>query len=778
MEKDELKKIKENLKKENKTVLKRNGRRVEFEGEKIALAIKKAFEAADKIEKKYVSEDANKVYILVLKNILEMEKETIKVEEIQDNIEESLEKLKYVDVKEAFSEYREKRAVSRIMYNDQRRNHKFSSVFEANINGEIFEKNPELLIKKYPEIIFKDFGKEISKKFALSYILKRKIVEAANSGEIYIKDLEYLPMKTASSVFLNLDEIMKEGFSTGIGRYRAPKSLTSYAALTYSLIESVKKEESGSPAIPFFDKYFAKIYLENFKKIFLEYIIEYLEFTDFKKFVALNSIKQAISKIESIDVNLNEFKNYIRDSNKVMEIIEASYVKAIIKSQKLLYKAIEALIHNLNNNIESRSFEKTKRVAINIGEEDSKEALIVSKTLLDVLNMGLGSGIDPDEPDLIIKLDGKNIEKIQEKLNDKIINNKEENKIETKYFFEKELANEEDLKNKIKLIKKQILNLNYEDILIYSFEISKKRKNICYAIEKNERYITKYLMEDMAVFENEVDPKKNSPEGRGILSTTTINLPRIAIKSINEKDFFEKLDETLKLVFLQLFDRFNLQCDLDPKYFSISFSEPIWIDTDKIKSGDRLRKVLKHGIMNVGIVGLYETANHLLNRKNIKEEIKKYNKENKGNKDNKNNNELKEDEEFKELINLSEKILKFIRKNIDEFKTEKNINLGLYADDEPSRNFIKLDKTLYGNIKGITDKEKYEKGTNFLINEKKLLSKNLYKKLEYEGKMQKYTNGGNKTKLNLSKDISLNDYVEILNLAEKKEIKLLDIDFN
>lgn len=753
---------------DKKTVLKRNGRRVDFEGEKIGIAIKKAFEAVNKLSGKYTSEDANKVYLKVLDNILKEDKETVKVEEIQDIIEEELENLKYIDVKNAFSEYREKRAVSRMMYNDQKRNHKFLGVFEANINGELFEKHPDLLLEKRPEEIFEDFGGEITKKFSLSYILKRKIVDAVNSGEIYIKDIEYIPMKATSSVMLNLDEIMGKGFSTGIGKYRPPKNLMSYSALTYNLIESIKKEQSGIPGIPFFDKYFAKIFIERFKRIFFEYINIFLEFSDFKKFVGMNYIKQAVSKIESINVDINEFKKYVRDSNKVMEIINISYEKAIIDAQKELYNAVEALIHNLNNNIylkkDSKSnknniYDKRKKVAINIGEEDSKEALIVSKTLLDVIGRGIGENISPIEPDVFIKITNKNLEKILNKLKDK-----KYKRLENKIYIAKDSKIQQNIFKRNEGIKEKINKLDYEDILIYSFSLLEKRKNISYSLfniedkEKNkkiETYFTKYLMEDMAIPENEVDSKKNSPEGRGLLSTTTINLPRLAIKSKTFSEFKGHLDEVLKLVFLQLFDRFNLQCDLDPKYFSILFMESVWLDTDKVKAGDRLRKVLKHGNMNVGIVGLYEASEYILEK--YKDILNK-----------------KEDEKlssFEKNTNISEKILKIITKYIDEFKEEKNVNLNIYADDEPSRHFMKLDKTLYGSIKGITDKEKYSKGTTFDENEKK---QKLVEKLTYEGIMQKYTKGGNKTVVKIKNE---KEILDVLTLSLEKNINLITFIF-
>lgn len=757
MKKDDIILLNEKIKKEGKIVVKRNGRRINFDGEKIALAVKKAFEAQNKIEEKYLASDVSNVYKKVLEEILIIDKENIKVEEIQDIIEKKLDELKYKDIKNLFSEYREKRAISRKMFNDQRREHKFSSVYGLNINKEFLDKNPNFLMKKTPNEIYKDFGKKISEQFAKSYILKRKTVEAVDSGEIFIHDISAIPLGNISSVMLNLDKIMEIGLKTGIGKYRSPKNVLSYSILTYNLATALKKEMSGYVGIPFLDKYFSKIFVKNFKKEFLEYINIFLEYTDFKKFVALNSINSLVSKIESVDIDVLTFKNYIRSSNKVMEIINLAYIKALLKSEKILYKGLEALVHNLNNsvyrNIKIKEEDKNRRknLGINIGTCRSTEGLIVSKTLLDIIKNGIGDNISPFEPNIYLAVTKEDLKKAKEKIisGDILKANK------SKYIEEEDLNQLIDYKEKNEYILKRINSLDYSDLLIYAMKISKYRENIYFSFTneealKNEKDF-KYLMEDMAVSENEVDSKKASPEGRGILSTTTINLPRIAIKSAYKKDFFEELLEKIKIVENQLFDRFIMQCDLDPGYFSTLYSEGVWIDSDKINKGDRLRKVLKHGNMNIGVTGLYEAAKVLVARRH--------------------KNTLEKQKLKENILNVSEEILKFIQKNINEFKIEKNINLNIYADDEASNHFIKLDRALYGKIKEITDKEKYEKGTNY-PNEK-----DLDFKLKYEGIMQKYTKGGNLTRLKLDKNIKLEEYIDILQKAIDNNIKLLKIIF-
>lgn len=741
MEKEKIIELNNKIKKSGKGVFKRNGRKVDFEGEKIAIAIKKAFESIKDMN--YTAEDINAVYVKVLEKILETEKETVKVEEIQDIIENVLESLKYINVKESFSDYREKRAISRAMYNEKRKKHKFASAFNTSMTREMLEENGENILNKLPDNIFKDLGKNISEKYATSYILKRKITEGAQSGEIYIKDMEYIPMGTTEGVMLNLDKIMEEGFSTGIGKYRRPKSIRSYAALTYTLIERLKKEQSGGTGIPYFDKYFAKIFVEDFKAQFLNYINLFLEFTDYKKFVALNSINMYINKIESIKVDLNEFRPLVRNSEKVMEIISVSYIKALLDSEKELYKGIEALIHNLNNNILDEEKEKKVNTGINIGSDKTLEGVMVSKILLDVIKKGIGNNISPLEPDIFILLDEKDLDG--------------EYNINDEYGFLEKVKEIEGLDEQISEVNKILESVQYKDVIHYAIEISKTRDNISYVFKNKSKEDEglKYLMGDIVIPENLVDTKKNSPEGRGILSTTSINLPRIAIKTKNKKDFYTELDQVLKLVFLQLFDRFNIQCDFNPKYFSTLYFEPVWLESEKIKEGDRLRKILKHGSMNLGITGLYDAVEILMLKDKSEKDV----------------------DGFEQKVKLSEDILKYIEKRIIEFTKEKNINLNIYADENAAEYFTKMDKALYG----ITSKERYEKGTTYRLekNIKKEDVKNkesdLNKKLFYEGKMQKYTKGGNITEIYLDKNIGTKEYIEILKLANVNKIRHIKI---
>ena len=229
---------------ENLTVVKRDGKKVSFNGTKIAVAIKKGFDSIPKVydddeEEKsvYTEKDIQKVYQSVINRIEKdyKDSEKIKIEEIQDIIEEQLKKLKYDDVYESFSEYRERRAQSREMFMDDKKRHKFLKTLEglglksaseddtkrenANVDGDTAMGT------------MLQYGSTVSKEFAKSYLMKKKYSDAHDDGDIHIHDMDFLPMGTTTCMQIDLEKLFKGGFSTGHGHLREPNDIMSYTAL-------------------------------------------------------------------------------------------------------------------------------------------------------------------------------------------------------------------------------------------------------------------------------------------------------------------------------------------------------------------------------------------------------------------------------------------------------------------------------------------------------------------------------------------------------------------
>ena len=242
----------------NIKVVKRDGKKVDFDGSKIALAIKKGFdsvevdeELSESKEKKYTEKDIQKVYQAVVGRIEKEYKdsEKIKIETIQDMIEDVLQKKGYEDVYDSFSQYRERRANSRKLFFDEKKTHKFLK----SIEGLGLKSAKEEDAKRENANVDGDtamgtmlqYGSTISKEFAKSYLMKHKFAEAHDNGTIHIHDMDFLPMGTTTCMQIELDRLFKNGFSTGHGHLRSPNDIMSYSALAAIAIQSDQNDQHG-----------------------------------------------------------------------------------------------------------------------------------------------------------------------------------------------------------------------------------------------------------------------------------------------------------------------------------------------------------------------------------------------------------------------------------------------------------------------------------------------------------------------------------------------------
>ena len=191
------------------------------------------------------------------------------------------------------------------------------------------------------------------------------------------------------------------------------------------------------------------------------------------------------------------------------------------------------------------------------------------------------------------------------------------------------------------------------------------------------------------VLGNYVDENKCVTAGRGNLSFTSINLPRLGIKHgiVNNektdlKGFYEELEEKLELVKDQLLERFEIQCNKRINNFPFLLGQGVWLDSEKLKPTDKLRKIYKHGTLSVGFIGLAECLKALIG-------------EHQG--------------ESEKAQKLGLEIITFMRKKMDEYSEKYNLNFTLLATPAEglSGRFTAMDKAIYGKIKGVTDREYY-----------------------------------------------------------------------
>lgn len=687
------------------TVIKRSGKKVEWNGAKIAIAIKKAFDALEKQEGEdlYTEKDVNKVFNSVVKQIEKeyKDQDKIKIEAIQDIIEDKLKK-NYEDVYKTFSEYRERRNKSRQAFIGEKKQHKFVKAIEnlgLKTAGEEDAKRENANVDGDTAMgTMLQYGSTVSKEFAKAYLMKPKFAEAHDNGDIHIHDLDFWPMGTTTCCQIDLKKLFKNGFSTGHGFLRPPKDIMSYTALAAIVIQSNQNDQHGGQAIPAFDYYMAPGVLLTFKKQFKQAIADFLDLTGFDHFINMDKIAKDIDKLDSIDVDLSIFDSYAKESSEVKKIFKKAYDTAYKKTDRTTYQAMEAFIHNLNT-MHSRAGAQVPFSSINFGTDTSPEGRMVMKNYLLATDAGLGNHETPIFPISIFKLkEGVNY-----------------NKEDPNYDLFR-LACEVSAKR-----------------LFPNFSFIDSPFNLEGYDPNNYETEVGYMGCRTRVLGNHVDPSKAITPGRGNLSFTSINLPRLGIKhgivsgEIDLDGFFKELGELEDLVKDELLERFEHQCSKHIYNFPFLLGQGVWIDSEKLKPGDRLRKVLKHGTLTVGFIGLAECLKALIG---------------------------KHHGESKEAQELGLKIVKFMRDRVDKYSEEYNLNFSLIATPAEglSGRFTNIDKAIYGKIKGVTDRDYYTNSFHVPV----YYNISIVDKLKIEGPYHALTNGGHISYVELDGDTAMN----------------------
>ncbi len=697
--------ILENL--ENLKVVKRNGKKVSFDTTKVAMAIKKGFDAVEGIEEeeaKYDSKDVQKVYQAVIKKIVKdyKDEEKIKIEEIQDLIEEMLKKYKYDDVYQSFSEYRERRDKSRQLFSDEKKMHKFLKSLEglglkSALEEDAKRENANIDGNSAMGTMLQ-YGSTVSKEFSKAYLMKKRYADAHDSGDIHIHDMDFLAMGTTTCMQIDLNKLFKNGFSTGHGHLREPQSINAYSALAAIAIQSNQNDQHGGQSIPAFDYYMAPGVLKTFKKEYKQALYELLDFTDFISFVNMDKLAIVIDKLDSITVDLGIFENFYKESKEVRRIFEKAYDTALAKTDRATYQAMEAFVHNLNT-MHSRAGAQVPFSSINFGTDTSPEGRMVMKNYLLSVDAGLGKNETPIFPISIFK--------VKEGIN-----------------YNPGDPNYDLFKLSCKVSAKRLFpNFSFMDSP-FNAQYYKGDYNteVCYMGCRTR------------VIGNVVDPNKAVTPGRGNLSFTSINLPRLGIKHgivSNEKSdidgFFKELEELMDMVRDQLLERFEIQCNKRTYNFPFLLEQGVWMDSEKLKPTDRLRRILKHGTLSIGFIGLAECLKALIG---------------------------KHHGESDEAQELGLKIIKFMRKKCDEYSEKYNLNFTCLATPAEglSGRFVNIDKAIYGKIKGVTDRDYYTNSFHVPV----YYNISIVNKIKKEAPYHEFTNAGHISYIELDGDTTKN----------------------
>ena len=694
-------------------VVKRNGKKVPFDETKIALAIKKGFDSVevdngeDEKLRKYDSKDIQKVYQAVLKKIEKAAKETDKfqIEQIQDFIEDELSSKGYEDVYKSFSEYRERRAQSRQSFFDDKKTHKFLKSLEnlglKSANEEDAKRENANIDGNSPMGTMLQYGSTVSREFAKAYLMKPEFAKMHDEGEIHIHDMDFLAMGTTTCCQIDLSRLFKNGFDTGHGYVRPPQDISTYSSLAAIVIQANQNDQHGGQSIPALDYYLAPGVLKTFKKQFKQTVYDFLDLDGFIGVINIDRIIREIDKIESIEVNLEEFSDYQKGSDRIKEIFKLASEKALQKTDRATQQAMEAFVHNLNT-MHSRAGAQVPFSSVNFGTDTSPEGRMVIKNLLLATDRGLGNGETPIFPVSIFK--------VKEGVN-----------------YNKEDPNYDLFRLACKVSAKR---------LFPNFAFVDAPFNLQFYKPGDVNTEIAYMGCRTRVFSDVTSPDNQVVTGRGNLSFTTINLPRLGIKygiALKERDkadmkgFYNELGEIMDKVRDQLLERFEVQCGKHSYNFPFLLGQGVWTNGEKLKPTDRLRKVWKHGSLSTGFIGLAECLKALTG-------------EHHG--------------ESKASQKLGLEIIKFMRNRCDENSAKYNLNFTCLATPAEglSGRFTSIDRAIYGKIKGVTDREYYTNSFHVPV----YYNISITDKIKTEAPYHELTNGGHISYIELDGDVASN----------------------
>lgn len=509
------------------------------------------------------------------------------------------------------------------------------------------------------------YGSEGSKYFITSHILPKDIAVAHMDGDIHIHDMDFY-MLTETCCQIDLLKLFKNGFSTGHGYLREPNDIRSYAALACIAIQANQNEMHGGQAVPMFDYCMAPGVAKTYRKQYYKALGYYfnamldmkLEDASLlcKKIEQSLPIKISMSTADKFGKLLVDFLPKHQHEHNYQEINEQTTQMAHKfaintawnETNAATYQAMEAFIHNLNT-MNSRAGAQVPFSSINYGTDTSPEGRMAMRNLLLATDAGLGDGETPIFPVQIFK--------VKEGVN-----------------YEKDDPNYDLFRLAMKTSAKRLFpNFSFLDA-----PFNKK-----YYKPNDYNSEVAYMGCRTRVMGNVYDPTHEVTCGRGNLSFTSINLPRLAIEAKGDiNKFYKSLDDMIDLVIRQLLHRFKIQCAKIGKNYPFLMGQNIWLDSDNIGEYDTVSEVLRHGTLTVGFIGLAETLKALIG---------------------------KHHGESAEAQKLGLAIIGHMRKRMDDEAQKTKLNFSLIATPAEglSGRFVKIDRKIYGSIPGVTDREYY-----------------------------------------------------------------------
>jgi ribonucleoside-triphosphate reductase len=705
-----------------KSIQKRDGRIALYDERKIASAILKAMEAAGEGNAADAARVANQVETSLEASFGE---KPPAIEDIQDQVEDKLMESGFDKAAKKYILYRASRTRVREM------NTGLMKIFDELTNADSGDSD----LKRDNANIDGDtamgtmlkYGSEAAKDYYEKYLLTPEQGEAHRSGDIHIHDFDFYSL-TTTCCQIQLSKLFKGGFSTGHGFLREPNDIQSYSALACIAIQSNQNDQHGGQSVVDFDYGLAPGVAKTYRKNYLLNLYKALKLLRLAAFTADGGVEGAdggigagaspgcpsLAEIKSMAAHVEEARGLAPridgdvdyrtcerialrdrglDDSLVARAQDFAAREALAETEKATYQAMEALIHNLNT-MHSRAGAQTPFSSVNYGTDTSSEGRMVIRNVLKATEAGLGMGETPIFPIQIFR--------VKEGVN----------------------YNEGDPNH---------------DLFIRACEVSAKRLfpnfafldspfNLQYYEPGRPETEVAYMGCRTRVMGNVFDPGKQVSPGRGNLSFTSVNLPRIAIESEGDEErFYALLGERMDLVVRQLLDRFAIQCRKHVYNFPFLMGQGVWIDSEKLGYNDCISEVLKHGTLSLGFIGLAETLTALYGQHHGESEA------------------------------MQEKglaIVGFMRNRLDGESRSRKLNFTLLATPAEglSGRFVRLDRERFGTIPGVTDKDYYTNSFHIPVG----FGISAFDKIRLEAPYHALTNAGHISYVELDGDAANN----------------------
>lgn len=709
-------------------IIKRDGKKEDFSISKIKSAVSKAFSASG------ITSEPQLIADITMNVINKFATPTVTVEEIQDLVEKELMQVrpevakKYIIYREWRNTEREKKTqMKQVMDGIVAIDKNDINLSNANMSSHT------------PAGQMMTFASEVTKDYTYKYLLPKRFAEAHQLGDIHIHDLDYYPTKTTTCIQYDMADLFERGFRTKNGSIRTPQSIQSYATLATIIFQTNQNEQHGGQAIPAFDFFMAKGVSKSFRKHLASFISFYISMESessmeekaIRTLIAehLSSIKPNDLERETLRMALTALQIYV-DKEHLERIIK----KAYLQTQKDTHQAMEGFVHNLNT-MHSRGGNQVVFSSINYGTDTSAEGRMVIEELLKATVEGLGArGEVPVFPIQIFKVkDGVSY-------SDEDFAKAMENFEAAEEGRMKFSAPNFDLMLKACRTTAKALFPNF------MFLDTPFNQNDKWEANDPERY--RYELATMGcrtrVFENIIGEK--SSLGRGNLSFTTVNFPRLAIEArikaenivedIRNKDavelkakeiFLESVHETATLVAEQLYTRYQYQRTALSRQFPFMMGNDVWKGGADLNPNEEVGDVLRSGTLGIGFLGGHNAMVALYGSGH--------------------------GHNPKAWDTLRDAVLE-LNKVADEYKERYQLNYSVLATPAEglAGRFTRIDRRKYGKIEGVTDSDYYV--NSFHVDVKEPIS--IVDKIRCEAPFHAITRGGHITYVELDGEAQKN----------------------